>query len=460
MRLPVLPCLLALLALPAAAQDIDAYLNNLLTRQNRQDAGKAQNLDPKRIINASNSFLKEREPEMTAEEYAIYEQVMTLTTTNPDFALKLLDSLMADKQAPSPAFEFILANTHYAAGRIDLAERHYRAAVERFPSFVRAWNNLGVLYYAAGRFTEAIPCFSRSITLGDRASTTFGLLGCCLEREGDTIAAANAYMQALAGDPLNTDWKDGLLRIYIDARQFSAAEVIARGLIKTKPSEARYWLNYANILLSLNRKGEAIVLLETAAGTGVAGPDELTLLGDLYAERKLYPEALDVYQRVFAASAPKGEQRLIRYAQMLTGAGRTDEALRALEPLGASVTAAGRADFLLTRADLHAARKDWAKARQDLEKLLADDPLNGRALLRLGRAYLAEQDLPHAQFAFEAASRVPDATYHASLELANLELRQKHYPKVVDYLEKALSLEKSDAVLDLLQQVRALATGG
>lgn len=46
-------------------------------------------LDPKRIINESNNFLKEREPEMTAEEYALYEKVVAMLSTRPEFALKL-----------------------------------------------------------------------------------------------------------------------------------------------------------------------------------------------------------------------------------------------------------------------------------------------------------------------------------------------------------------------------------
>lgn len=452
-------CLTLLLVVPAApgfGQDLNTYLNDLVGKQARADAGKAPGLDPKRIINESNSFLKEKEPEMTAEEYAIYEQVMTMVATNPDFALKLLESMMADKKAPSPAFEFILGNTHYAAGRIDLAEQSYRNAVTRFPSFIRAWNNLGILYYAAGRFNEAIPCFSRAITLGDRNPSTFGLLGCCLEREGDTISAVNAFQQALAADPLNSDWKEGLLRVYIDTRQFGPAEIVARGLIKLKPAEPRYWLAYANILLSSDRKGEAIVLLEAASGTGVAGPDELTLLGDLYAERNLYPEALALYRKVQGAAPARGEAKLIRYAQMLLGTGRLDEARQSLDALAPTVSPAGRADFLIARADLFAARKEWALARRELAALLATDPLNGRALLHQGRACLAEQDFTQAQFAFEAAYRVPDSTYYASLELANLELRNKHYPKVVEYLEKALSFEKTDAVTRLLQQVRAL----
>src|SRR6202522_3463570 len=67
-------------------------------------------VDPKRIINESSSFLKEREPEMTEEEYALYQKVVTMLASNPDFAVKLLEAMYTDKEPPSPAFQFILGN--------------------------------------------------------------------------------------------------------------------------------------------------------------------------------------------------------------------------------------------------------------------------------------------------------------------------------------------------------------
>ncbi len=449
---------LALLTVPALAQDIDQFLNDLVAKRSEKEAGKVTNLDPKRIINSSNSFLKEREPEMTAEEYAIYEQVMTMLSSNPDFALKLLENIMTEKQAPSPAFALILGNTHYAAGRIELAEKFYRSAVDKYPSFVRAWNNLGVLYYTAGRYPEAIPCFAKSVALGDRNASTLGLLACCLEQTGDTVAAENAFLQALATDPLNTDWQDGLLRIYVGTRQYGPAEVVARGLIKRRPNDGRYWLSYANVLLASNRRGEALVLLEAARATDVAGTDELGLLADLYAERQLNGEALALYRQILAANPAQGERRLLRFAQILLNSGRLDEAAQATDTAGKSISPAARADFTLLRADVFAARKDWPRVRAELEPLLATDPLNGKALLRLGRAFVAENEPERAQLAFESAYRVPDTTYHASLELANLELRHRHYPKVVEYLQKALSLQRTEPVSELLQQVEALLT--
>jgi predicted Zn-dependent protease len=415
-------------------------------------------LDPKRIINDSSSFLKEREPEMTAEEYALYEKVVAMLSTRPEFALKLLEAMMNDKAPPSPAFEFILGNAYYAAGQTDNAETRYRSAVKRYPSFLRAWNNLGVLYYTGGKFAEAVPCFSKSVALGDREPTTFGLLGYSLEQQGNVVAAEMAYLQALAGDPNNADWMDGLLRIYIQGRQYGRVESLVTNLIKGHPTETRYWLTYANILLEQNRKLEAIALLEAAAGTGVAGPDELNLLADLYAEQKLIPEAVAIYQKVLVPSPALGERKLLQLAQVLIADGKLPQARAVLDSLKPDLTSEGRITYLQTQSDYLAAQKKWPEARQKLEELLKLSPLNGMALLRLGRTYAEEDNLPRATFAFEAAAQIPECAYRASLELANIELKNRHYDRSVEYLERALRIEKTAAIEDYLARIRTLIT--
>ncbi len=418
----------------------------------------APKLDPKRIINESNGFLREREPEMSAEEYALYEKVVTALSAQPEFALKLLEAMVSDKEPPSPAFAFILGNAYYSAGQTEKAEASYRSAVQRYPSFLRAWSNLGVLYYSADRFADAIPCFSKAVALGDRDPTTFGLLGYCLERTGNVVPAEMAYMQALSGDPANAGWTEGLLRLYVQGKQFGRAESLLRNLIKAKPQETRYWLTYANVLLELNRKLEAMALLEAAAGAGVAGNDELSLLADLYAEQRLVPEAVAMYRRLLASSPDLGEQRLVRLAQVLVADGQPAQARGVLDSLPAGLSAAGRIAALQARSDCFAAENKWPEARRELQTLLELAPLNGRALLSLGLAYAAEDDLPHATFAFESACQVPESAYRANLELANLELKNRHYDKSVTYLDAALKIERTPAIEDFLQRVKTLAS--
>ena len=451
-------CLCSLLLPLASRAENDTTIDNfVLERIGNVPIRNEPKFDPKRIINQSNSFLKEREPEMTGEEYALYEKVVAMLGSNPAFALKLLEAMMVEKERPSPAFEFILGNAYYNTGQVGKSEASYRSAVERYPSFIRAWNNLGVLYYTAGRYADAVPCFSKSVTLGDREPITFGLLGSCLEKEEDFVAAELAYMQALGGEPTNTDWKEGLLRICIQQKQNARAEALVKKLIKENPQESRYWMVYANLKLSEGRKLEAIVLLESAAGTGVAGAEDLTLLGDLYAEQNLAPEALAIYQKLLAVSPGAGEGRLLAQANMLTTAGRYREAKEVLDPLEPKVSIGNREAFRQARADWFAAQKQWPAARAEFEVILQMAPFNGRALLGVGRSYAEENDLGRASLAFEAAYRVAETKYFACLELANVELRNRHYHRSVDYLQQALKIERTDAVEDYLAHISSLA---
>jgi tetratricopeptide (TPR) repeat protein len=419
-------------------------------------AADTPSVDPKRIINESNEFLKDREPEMTVEEYTLYEKVLTMLSSNPDFAVKLLEAMGNDKEPPSPAFEFILGNAYYAAGQTDKSEAKYLSAVKRYPSFLRAWVNLGVLYFATDRYKEATPCFSKAITLGDRDSSTFGMLGYSLEKEGNIVSSEMAYMQALSGDPGNADWKEGLLRIFVEGKQFPRAESLVKTIIKDRPSEYQFWLIYANILLSEGRKLDATVLLEAASGMGVANPEELSLLGDLYADQDLVPEAASAYRRVLASSTELGEPKLLHFARILTEDGKFKEAQDLLDSLKPKISPAGEVEFLQDRADLLVSQKQWPEARSELEKLLKLAPLNGKALISLGNTYIAEEDVARATFAFEAASRVPSTAYVANLNLANIELKNRHFAKCVEDLEKALSIQKSDAVEDFLARVKTM----
>jgi tetratricopeptide (TPR) repeat protein len=414
-------------------------------------------LDPKRIINESSSFLKEREPEMTEEEYALYQKVVSMLASNPEFAVKLLEAMYStDKEPPSPAFGFILGNAYYAANQNDKAETNYRNAVNRYPTFLRAWVNLGVLYYSTGRYADAVPCFSKAVELGDRDSSTFGLLGYSLQKEGDLVSAEMAYMQALSGDPASVDWKEGLVGICIDGKQFTRAESLVKNLIKEKPDDSRYWLTYANILLAEGRKLDATVLLETAAGTGIANVEELTLLGDLYAEQNMVPEATAIYQKVLVPSPDVGERKLLHYAQALISLKKLQDAQGVLGMLKSGGDDANAVELFQTRADLLGAEKKWVEEREQLDDVLKMEPLNGRALISLGRSYAAEDDIPRATLAFETAYGVAGSTYIASLELANIELKNRHYAKSVEYLQKALSIEKTDEVQDFLVRVKTL----
>jgi tetratricopeptide (TPR) repeat protein len=414
--------------------------------------------DLNRIINESANFLRNREPEMTAGEFALYEKVVAMLAIQPEFAMQLLQQLMGGKEQPSPAFEFVLGNAQYSAGRRDLAEAHYRRALERFPEYLRAWANLGVVYYGEGRYDQAVGCFRRAVELGDDTSDTLGMLAYSLQQAGNDVAAEMAYLRAVSVAPDNPDWLDGLCGLYIETKQYGRAEPLARQLVKLQPREPRHWRHYAGLLLSQERRVEAIIVLESARALQLANDEMLLELGDLYAQQKFNPEALAAYREVLGRGADAGAQRLIVMARMLAEDGEPVAAAQMLASVEKALPAAVRVSFLQARAELAAARKDWAAARRDLEEALNQRPLDGSLLLRLGQVLKESGSAVSAEQMLTAAARQPQSAYQAHLELAELALRARHFGPCIEHLEEALAIQRSPAIQQYLAKIKAIAT--
>lgn len=88
---------------------------------------------------------------------------------DPEAALELYQraaatgTLGADVQAA-------IGTANLRLGRIGQAETWLRAAVERDPEYVAAWNNLGVVLVEEGNFPEARLVFRRAFALDNGAS--------------------------------------------------------------------------------------------------------------------------------------------------------------------------------------------------------------------------------------------------------------------------------------------------
>ena len=413
-------------------------------------------VDTRAIINASANFLHNREPEMTAAEFALHEKLSGMLAVQPDFAITMIEAMMNEKEKPSPAFALILGNAYYTHGKLELAEAAYRGAVAQSPEFLRAWSNLAIVLYNQQKHAEAARAFGKAISLGDRAPTTYGLLGFSLERLGNHVGAEAAYLQAIASDMTVGDWVEGLVRIYIEGKQYARAESLIRQLVESKPREGRFWMLYANVLLGQSKRFEALAVLDTAATLGVADTQALLLLGDLYAEKGLNAEAVSTYASLRLEDARYGAERLVRLGIVLTGLKDFAGASSALDRALKVAPPSGRTSVALALAELALARGDFSAARGLLEELSRSEPMNGRALLALGKAVGGLGDSARACVLLEHATHIQESAYAACVELANLELRLQHHERSLQFASIALGLERSAALEQFVAQLRAL----
>lgn len=398
-------------------------------------------LDVKRIVNESYNFRKNNEPEMTEEEYALYEKIVSMVQVQPDLALKLVETLIAGKQQ-SPAFEFVLGNIFYTSNRAELAEQHYRKALALHPEFTRAWSNLGAMYYAQGRYADAAECLVKTIEGGERDAHTLGLLAYCLKKTDRKTAAKMDYIQALGLDPTNTDYLEGLVEIYYEDHDYAQAESLLAQLIKLKPESRHNWLLYASVLRSRDRPLEAVAVLEAARALGLLQTDGLLLLGDLYERGKFYREAIEVFRQLRQDSVKLSAVRLIALAESLVASGQLKPAEEALAGADSNLAPEEAVLLHLARANFYAASEDSKREKEQLDAALALDPLNGRGLFALGRFYKAHGDMARADIALESATRQPEYMYRACVELADVALKTRRYQRGLDYLERAYAVEK------------------
>ena len=411
-------------------------------------------LDPTKIVNRSLNFLREREPEMNEVEHALYQRMIPIVEATPQLALELLETMLADDQPESAAFEFVLGNVYYTLQRMDGAELHFRKAVNQHPEFLRAWVNLGAVYYATQRYRDAIPCFAKAVALGDREASTFGLLGSSLRETGNYFGAESAYKQAMTSEPGNPDWINGLLEIYLQTEQHPPAAALARELLYAKPQDPRNWTLYSGLLVLLKRPTEAMAVLQTGGDLGLIADDGWLVLGDLYAEAQLRREAVQAYAR--SAGRIPGPRALL-YVRSLIHENRVSEAEACVAELATRNDPALRSQLHQATAAVAVARGRPDEARAELESALKLDPLDGDVLLALANVHREAGETAAAELLYEQASRQPTSAFAAYVELAQLSLRVYNYEAAIRYCRAALELRSSPEVQEFLTRVETLA---
>ena len=419
---------------------------------------KAPKVDVTAVINDSYQFLRNREPVMTGVEYSLYETIIPMVFEQPDYAIRLLETMISDEEPESPAFEFVLGNMYFMQDRLVSAEARYMSAVKRYPEFLRAWFNLGVMRFTMARYAEAIPCFTKVIALGDREAETLGLLAYCLQRTGNGLVAEMAYMQALTAEPDNIELVEGLLKLYLQNGNRVRAEALLRQGLRLDPGDGEKYLLYAKSLQEDGRLMQAIVVLEMADSFDLLDEEGLLYLGNLQVQNKLFPEAVASYRKVIDLNPDLGVDRLLTYARMLVGDGRLDEAEAILSGLEEQLDQRTRIPFLRAASEIAFARSDWVQARRRLEEMLSVAPLDGEGLVRLGQVHQMEGDLARAELVLERAYRLEDSRYRASLELANLAVRNRRIDRSITYLEQAIRLEESAELREHLERMKALVS--
>lgn len=404
----------------------------------------------------------EIEPRITQVEKAELEKVLAMMAT-PDGSLKAKVLLHRSiTPAHSATFDFTLGNLYFQEDKLPYAAAWYQKAVQKFPSFLRAHKNLGIVHVRAGRYAEAVPCLTLAVELGAFDGLTFGMLGYACAMTDRQLAAESAYRQAMLLQPDTLDWQLGLARCLFRQRKFEEAATLCAELIRRDPDRVDYWLLEANAFLGLKQPLAAAQDYEYLDRLGQLPATAANALGDIYVNEGLLTLAADTYLRAFAKEAGPDTVRMVRNAEVLAARGAGVEARRLAGALGDTAAATLPEDLRkrLLKLEARLAAAEGRPADEQvrlLEAIAAVDPLDGDALVGLGQHYASTGDLQKAIFHFERAAGIERHEAEARLRHGQALVRAGRFADAVPLLKRAQELRPRDDVARYLEQVERVA---
>jgi Flp pilus assembly protein TadD len=102
---------------------------------------------------------------------------------------------------PATQRAFDDASRALRSGRVDEAERAYRALAQANPELGGPHANLGVIYRQAGKLKEAVSELEQATRLSPQQPIYLNQLGIAYRQQGEFAKARDAYQRAVALDP-------------------------------------------------------------------------------------------------------------------------------------------------------------------------------------------------------------------------------------------------------------------
>jgi len=407
----------------------------------------------------SYGFNTDVNPSITTEERAIFEKIVPLVSTQPALAISELTTAIAANPAVSPAMVYTLANVYFQTGDLPKAEARYKEAISRFPNFLRAYKNLGVLYVQTSKFAEALPVLLKTIELGGQGADVFGLLAYSYLNTNNSVAALRSYEQALFFEPNSRDWRMGRVQSLMNIGRNDDAIAAIDDLMKDFPAQTELLMLQSNAFIGKNDPQSAAATLEIVRAAGKADANALTLLGDIYLNFNQADLALGLYNEALGTKS-LGKDRVLRVARRLATVSawtQLDAYLSTLDSTSGttSYTDAEQLELLNLRAqsDLAQDRNDAAATK--LAEVVKRDPLNGRALLLLANYYWNTGEIARAEIHYDRAAKVVAVAPEAMVQHARMLVSQREFQKAVALLERAQALRPLAYVGQYMDKVAA-----
>jgi len=217
------------------------------------------------------------------------------------------------------------------AGRFDLAEQAFRAAVTSDPVSAEARANLGISLANVGKVQEARDQLAESVRLDDSNALAHFSLAVVYDRLGDDKAARAQYFSALRREPNHVEAQVYLADLLARTGEADQAVAQYRRALKAYGHSPRIELSLAMALIKAGRRAEARRTLEQALAAEPGSAELINSLARLLATAQEASvrdgkRALVLSEKLFQATRSLAVGQT--YAMALAESGRFTEATK------------------------------------------------------------------------------------------------------------------------------------
>lgn len=395
------------------------------------------------------------EPVITVDEEEYLKDAGELMAKEDrDGAIALFEGATIMEQ--SPAMLFTLANLKFEAGEVEASVEVFGKALEKFPNFRDAHRNLAIALIELGNHEDAQNHLIRAVELGASDGLTLGLLGYCHAVEENYQSALQSYRLAQISMPREMQWKMGEAVALQQTKQTVAAIALYREILKEKPTDTFVWKNLAYALQQNEEEHAAISAFEVLLAFGGEATSDLLTLGHLYLGNDLPSAALQAYTNAVNQENPPALSSIVSALRYLGDMGHWSEAGQLLSTIQQSYPGANDAELTRIGALVAFENGEQDKAIATIRELVQQDPLDGQAIIMLGKFHQSRDELVEAEMVLEQAALLESHSADAYLELGRISVGRGDYEDAVDRIEKSYSRDPRPSVAAYLEAVEKL----
>jgi len=336
------------------------------------------------------------------------------------------------------SYHFLLGYQAELDQETELAIKEYQLALQTDPASNYLKARLAVLYFTTGDVPSAVRFADEVADVPGLDAQMLGQIGGMYAAAGKPDKALRLFNRAIEQEPQRSEhfFAKGLLQA--NQKQYVEAEDTIRAGIKISPDSAVGYYYLGRIGVEARDFDKATTHFEQAVALNPAFEPAYVALGSVYEAKQDRDKAIGIYRRYLQGVNPKNRDIRHHLIRLQVSAKQYDDALRELQEMLAEDPS--DLDAQLRMGLVYGEQKDYPKAIQQLKQILTVRQTELKVRDYLGYLYEETKDYANAMEAYRYNLTLEPSYFEGHLHLGVLQYRTKQYAESIQHLREASRL--------------------